>query len=88
MLPLMSHLPLVNTDVLSTGVAELGKHVLEAATAVGPAITHDVALSSQLLVALHAAEVLHVPAGTLGLGALVREDDLTKENGRLLVIAN
>ena len=78
-LPLVGHLPLVHPDVLPAGVAELGEQVLEAGAAVGAAVTHDVALAAQLLVALQAAEVVHVPASALRLRALVRKDDLSAE---------
>lgn len=59
-----------------TGVAVLGVKRLETVAAVRPALFHDVALSSQYALTLKTAEVLHVPVSTLGLGALVREDDL------------
>ena len=75
-LALMRHLSLVHADVLPAGVTELGKQVLKAGTAVGPAVPHDVALSAQLAVALHAAEMVHVPTGPLRLRALVRKYDL------------
>lgn len=61
------------------GVAVLGVEGLEAGAAVGPALLHDVALAPQHRVALEAAEVLHVPVTPLRLGALIREDDLRKE---------
>ena len=67
---------LVHPDRLSAGVAVFGEHAVEAGEAVGPALSHDVALSSQVPVALKAGKVLHVPSTTLGLGALVGEDDL------------
>ena len=67
---------LVNPDRLSAGVAVLGEHAVEAGETVGPALSHDVALSSEVPVALKAGKVLHVPSTTLGLGALVGEDDL------------
>lgn len=62
--------------MLSTGVAVLGVERLEAGAAVRPSLLHDVALASQRRLALEAAEVLHVPVTTLGLGALIRKDDL------------
>ena len=67
---------LVHPNSFPTGVAVLGKHAVKAGEAVGPALSHDVALSSQVPVALKAGKVLHVPSTTLGLGALVGEDDL------------
>ena len=67
---------LVHPDRLSAGVAVFGEHAVKAGEAVGPALSHDVALSSQVAVALKAGKVLHVPSTTLGLGALVGEDDL------------
>ena len=67
---------LVHPDRLSAGVAVFGEHAVEAGEAVGPAFSHDVALASEVAVALKAGKVLHVPSTTLGLGALVGEDDL------------
>ena len=67
---------LVDSDGLSTGVAVLGEHGVEAAEAVGPALAHDVPLASQLLVTLETGEVLHVPGPSLSLGTLVRQNDL------------
>ena len=67
---------LIHPDGLSTGVAVLREHTVEAAEAVGPALPHDVALAPEEVVALEAGEVLHVPGPALGLCALVRENDL------------
>ena len=67
---------LVHPDRLSAGVAVFGEHAVEAGETVGPALSHDVALASEVAVALKAGKVLHVPSTTLGLGALVGEDDL------------
>lgn len=72
----MAHLPLVNTNALSTRVAVLGVHALKAPTAVWTTFAHDVALAAQVCVTLITGEVLHVPAPTLCFGALIREDDL------------
>lgn len=68
------------TDMLPAGVAVLGVERLEAGAAVRPSLLHDVALASQHGLALEAAEVLHVPVATLGLGALIGKDDLREEN--------
>ena len=64
---------MVNSNSLSTGVAVLGEHAVEAAEAVGPPVPHDVALAAQVPVALEAGEVLHVPGAALRLRALVRK---------------
>ena len=72
-------LTLVNPNSLSTRVAVLGEHAVEAGEAVGPSLPHDVPLPTQVTVALEAGEVLHVPGATLGLGALVGENYL-KQN--------
>lgn len=69
------------TDVLSTGVAVLGVQRLVAGTAVRPALSHDVALTSERRLALEAAKVPHVPVASLRLRALVRQNDLSRENG-------
>lgn len=62
--------------MLPAGVAVLGVEGLKAGTAVRSSLLHDVALASQHGLTLKAAEVLHVPVATLGLGALVCKDDL------------
>ena len=67
---------LVHPDRLSAGVAVFGEHAVKAGETVRPALSHDVALASEVAVALKAGKVLHVPSTTLGLGALVGEDDL------------
>ena len=64
------------TDVLATSLAVLGVERLEAATAVRAAVLHDVPLAPQHGLALVAGKVLHVPVASLGLRALVRQDDL------------
>ena len=67
---------LVHPNSFPTGVAVLGKHAVEAGEAVGPSLSHDVPLATQVSVAFKASKMLHVPSPTLGLGALVGEDDL------------
>lgn len=64
------------TDVFSAGLAVLGIQRLEAATAIWPAILHDVTLPPQNRLTFKAGEVLHVPVAALGLRALVSKDDL------------
>ena len=76
---------LVNSNSFSASVAVFGEHAVEAAEAVRPALSHDVALAAQVAVALEAGEVLHVPGAGLGLGALVREDDLKEGSERDLL---
>lgn len=78
-LSVVAHLALVDADHLAAVVAVLGEHGVEAAQAVGLSLPHDVALPAQLMLALLAGEVFHVPGATLGLRALVREDDLSRE---------
>ena len=75
-LALVTHLASVDADVVAARLAVVGVHVLEAGAAVGLVFSHDVALSSQLSVALVTHEVLHVPTPTLRLRALVRENYL------------
>ena len=71
---------MIHADGFAAGVAILGKHAVETGEAVGSALPHDVALAAQVPVALEAGKVLHVPGPALRLGALVREDDLNREN--------
>lgn len=47
---------------------------------VGPAISHNVALSSKLPVTLKTRKVFHVPRTTLSLCALISKDYLQKQN--------
>ena len=70
---------MVHPDGLPAGVAVLSKHAVEAGETVGPALPHDVPLTTQVTVALEAGEVFHVPGAALGLGTLVRENYL-KQN--------
>lgn len=77
-LTLVAHLALVDADRVATRVAELGKEAVEAAKAEGPTVPHDVPLAAQLLVALEARKMFHVPRAALGLGALVGQNNLRK----------
>lgn len=76
MLAFVSHLTLVNANGIPARVAVLGKHGIEAVQAEGPAVTHDVPLSSQLSITLEAGEVFHVPRTALSLRTFVRQDNL------------
>lgn len=76
MLAIVAHLSLVDANGLAAIVAVLGEHRVEAEQAVGLPLAHYVALPAQLLVALVAGKVVHVPGTSLGLGALVRQDNL------------
>lgn len=75
-LPVMAHLSLIHANGLAAVVAVLGEHCIEAEQAVGLPLAHNVPLPAQLLIALVAGEVIHVPGTSLGLGALVRQDNL------------
>jgi hypothetical protein len=77
-LAVMAHLALIDTDGLAAIVAVLGEHVVEAAETVRLALSHDVALAAELLIAVEACKVLHVPRTTLGLGALIGQDNLDR----------
>lgn len=79
-LALVGHLALVDADGLPARVAVLREAAVEAGQAVGPRLPHDVALPAELLGALRAGEVLHVPRAAFRLRALVGEDDLRKRN--------
>ena len=70
---------MVNPNSLSTGVAVLGEHAVEAGEAVWPALPHDVPLAPKVTVAFETCEVLHVPSSALGLGTLVRENNLKQQ---------
>lgn len=75
-LPIMCHLALVHPDMLSASVTILSKHILKARAAVGPAVSHDVPLATQLPVTLQAAEVLHVPTASFSFCTLVSKNHL------------
>lgn len=64
------------TNMLPTGFAVFSIERLEAATAEGAAILHDISLPSQDCFTFQAAEMLHVPVATLSLRALVSKNDL------------
>lgn len=69
-------LTLIHANNFSAGIAVFGEHAIETSQTVGSPFSHDVTLTPELPVALEASEVQHVPGATLGLGALVGEDDL------------
>ena len=69
-------LAVLDADRLAARRAVLHVHALEAGAAVGQRLLHEVALAAEQRAAVGAREVAHVPAAALGLGALVREDDL------------
>ena len=71
----MSHLTLIHADCFATSITIFGKHAVETAQAVRSAFSHDVALPTQLAVALKAGEMGHVPSPAFGLGALVGKND-------------
>ena len=75
MLAFMSHLTLIHADCFATSITIFGKHTVETAQAVRSAFSHDVALPTQLAVALKAGEMGHVPSPAFGLGALVGKND-------------
>ena len=75
MLAFMSHLTLIHADCFATSITIFGKHAVETAQAVRSAFSHDVALPTQLAVALKAGEMGHVPCPAFGLGALVGKND-------------
>jgi hypothetical protein len=75
-LAIVSHLSLVHPDMFPTAITVLCIHALKTLAAVGPAFSHDVPLSSKLLVTLKTAEMLHVPATPFSLRTLIRKDDL------------
>jgi hypothetical protein len=62
--------------MLPTGFAVLSVERLEAATAEGAAVLHDISLPSQDCLTFQTAEMLHVPVATLGFRALVSKNDL------------
>ena len=82
MLATMSHLSLVHADLLSATITELREASLEALAAIRLVIFHDISLTAQLLVAVEAGKVLHVPTSFLSLCAFVCKDYLQKQNNR------
>lgn len=81
-LAVVTHLALVDADGFSAIVAVLGEHVVEAAETVRLALPHDIALTAQLLIAIEACKVLHVPRSTLSFRTLVGQDYLN-DNGKM-----
>lgn len=79
MLSIMTHLALIDADRLAAIVAVLGEHVVEASQAVRLALAHDVALAAELLIAVEAGKVLHVPRPALSFRALVGENYLNEK---------
>jgi len=72
----VTHLSLIHANGLATIVTVLGEHGVEAEQAIGLPLPHYVTLSAQLLVALMAGKVIHVPGTSLRLGALICQDNL------------
>ena len=75
-LVIIGDLTLLNTNTLATRGAVLHVNLLETLATVGLGRLHEVALTTQQLVAVEAGEVGHVPGATLSLRTLVGEDDL------------
>lgn len=71
MLAIVAHLALIHTNDLAAVVTVLGEHGVKAAQAIRLALAHYIPLAAQLMLALLAGEVLHVPGATLGLRALI-----------------
>jgi hypothetical protein len=65
-------LTLIDANDFPARVTVLGEHAVETGETIGPSLSHDIALTPKLSVALEASEVKHVPGSTLGLCALVR----------------
>jgi hypothetical protein len=82
-LAIMTHLTLVNANRLATVIAILSKHVVEAAQTVRLAFSHDVSLTAQLLVAVEAGKVLHVPSAALSFRAFVGQNYLNDKMGKI-----
>jgi hypothetical protein len=76
MLAIMTHLTLVHTNRFSTIIAILGKHVIEASETIRFAFSHDVSLTAQLLIAIEACKMAHVPRTTLSFCAFISQNYL------------
>lgn len=85
-LAVMTHLTLIDTNRLAAVIAVLGKHVIEASETIWLALSHDVSLAAQLLVAVEACKVLHVPGSTLSFRALIGKNYLNDRNGKDMLI--
>ena len=78
-LTIMAHLTLIHSNYLATVVTVLGKHGIKTAEAVGLALAHYLALTAQLMIALKAGKMLHVPGSSLRFGAFIGEDYLKEK---------
>lgn len=76
----VGHLRLVGFDAFTARITVLGVHGLEAAEAERLALSHHIALAAQALLAVRAAEMVHMPTVTFGFGAFITEDDLAEMN--------
>lgn len=79
----MAHLTLVHADGLAAIIAVLGEHVVEAPETIRLALSHDVSLAAQLLIAIEACKVLHVPSPTLSFRALIGQNYLNGKMGKI-----
>lgn len=76
MLPIIGHLSMIHTNMFAAGFAVLCIEGLEASTAEGPSVLHDVSLPTEDSLTLEATEMLHVPVAAFSLCALVCKNDL------------
>lgn len=82
-LAIVAHLTLIHTNGLAAVVTVLGEHRVEAEQTIRFALAHYVTLTAQLLLALLARKVVHMPGTSFRLGAFIGEDYLRRgENER------
>lgn len=67
---------MVHADRVAARIAILGEQTVETLQTVRTAVPHDVPLAAQLLVALQAREVFHVPSAALRFRTLVGQYNL------------
>ena len=79
MLSIVTHLTLIDTYRLATKIAIFSKHVIKAAETIRLSLTHNVPLTAQLLIAVKACKVLHMPSSSLRFRAFIRKNNLIGE---------
>ena len=72
-------LTLIYSNSFSASIAILGKHAVKTSQTIRSSLPHDVPLAPKVTVAFETCEVFHMPSSALGLGTLVRENNLKQQ---------
>jgi hypothetical protein len=76
MLTFVAHLSLIYTNSLTTCIAILGEHAVEAGQTVRSPFPHYVPLTSQVPITFKAGKMFHMPGSSFCFGTLIGENNL------------